>query len=144
MKISSGTTINQPLAKVWDFINDPQYMKDWQQGYSGTERISGQPLEKGAVAKHTYLERGKPFVMTETIVESNPPNEIDIILEHPTMAFALKTRLQEEGPNATRVSMENEIRFKAFSFKVLKPLLRGPFQKRQDEDLKRLKALLEN
>lgn len=124
-------------------MNDTRYMKDWQQGYSGTERISGEPLKKGAVAKHTYLERGKPFVMTETIIESNPPKEIDIILEHPTMTFSLKTTLNAEGANATRVTMENVIQFKAFSFKLLKPLLRGPFQKRQDEDLKRLKSRLE-
>lgn len=143
MKLTSSILINQPIKKVWDYMNNTAHMKDWQQGYTDTEKISGTPATKGAKAKHTYTERGKPFIMTETVIDSHPPTAIDIVLEHPTMEYTIATRLREDSPSATHVQMDSKVRMKAFSFKVLKPLLKGPFQKRQDEDLVRLKNQLE-
>ncbi len=144
MKLTSSILINQPVEKVWKYMNDTSCMKEWQQGYTATEQLSGTPATKGAKAKHTYTERGKPFIMTETVIESNPPTAIDIVLEHPMMDYSIATRLQEDSPSVTRVQMDSQVRMKAFSFKILKPLLKKPFQKRQDEDLMRLKNKLEN
>jgi uncharacterized protein YndB with AHSA1/START domain len=143
MKISSGVTIKQPIQLVWEYMNDRSHMKEWQQGYTSSEHISGEPLMNGARARHTYTERGKPFVMTETILNSDPPRSIEIMLEHPAMNYAIITKLISEDADTTHVTMDSNVTFKAFSFKVLKPLLKKPFQKRQDEDLQRLKVSLE-
>ncbi len=143
MKLSSSIRIDRPVQEVWDYINDPETMSEWQQGYTSTEPLEGQPATKGARAKHTYTERGKPFVMTETVIDSRPPYAIDIVLEHPTMDYQIATRLREDTDGSTRIQMDSEVKMKAFSFKVLKPLLKKPFQKRQDKDLERLKNVME-
>ena len=143
MKLTSSIRINKPVQEVWDYINDTDTMKDWQQGYTSTEQLEGEPATKGARAKHTYMERGKPFEMTETVLDSRPPYAIDIILEHPAMDYSIATRLREDVEGSTRVQMDSEVKMKAFSFKVLKPLLKKPFQKRQDKDLENLKKVME-
>jgi len=143
MKLTSSIQINRPVQEVWDFINDSKKMSEWQQGYTSTERLEGEPATKGARARHTYTERGRPFVMTETVLDSRPPYAIDIVLDHPTMDYHIATRLREDTHGATRVQMDSEVKMKAFSFKVLKPLLKKPFQKRQDKDLERLKEIME-
>ncbi len=143
MKLSSSVIIDRPIQEVWEFINDTSTMQEWQKGYTSTEVIEGKPAEKGSMAKHTYMERGKPFIMKETVIDSRPPHAIDILLEHPTMDYQISTRLRTEAENTTLVQMDSLVRMKAFSFKVLKPLLKKPFQKRQDGDLDRLKSSLE-
>lgn len=143
MKLRSSIRIDRPVEEVWKFLNNTDHMAEWQQGYTATERLEGEPLSVGARARHTYTERGKPFVMTETVIDSRPPYAIDVRLEHPAMDYFIATRLREDADGDTRVQMDSEVKMKAFSFKVLKPLLKGPFQKRQDKDLQRLKEVME-
>ncbi len=128
---------------VWDLMNDPRLFPMWQKGYESTVQIKGSPGEEGAQAQHIYKENGKEFTFTENVLESEPPGRIRITLESDVMSYETETVLNETD-SSTQITMSSNAIMKAFSFRVLSPLLRKSFQKRQDEDLLRLKQLAES
>ncbi len=143
MKLTSEIVINRPAKMIWDFINDPAYFSLWQKGYESTVQISGTPGVAGAKAQHVFMENGKKFIFTEEVLESSPEEHISVVLDHPVMTYAIKTSLIP-NEDSTTVQMTNDVTLKAFSFKILAPFLKKNFLKRQDEDLKKLKSVLES
>ena len=143
MKLISSIQIEASPQKVWEIMNDPRLFSQWQKGYESTVQLKGEPGREGAKAQHVFLENGKKFTFEETVETSSPPAHITVTLDHPVMTYRIKTQLEESNAG-TRVLIENLATMKAFSFKVLSPFLRKSFQKRQDEDLTRLKSLVES
>jgi len=143
MKLISSINISQPRDVVWEIMNDPKLFSQWQKGYESTVILDGVPGQKGARARHIYMENGKKFRFSEEVLESTPPSNIIVTLDSDVMKYHIHTELNETD-NGTIVSMKNDATMKAFSFRVLSPFLRKSFQKRQDEDLQRLKKLVES
>ncbi|MCA6073560.1 SRPBCC family protein [Fulvivirga sedimenti] len=143
MKLISEIVINKPASQIWDFINNPAYFALWQKGYESTVQISGSPGVEGSTAQHVYIENGKKFTFTEEVLKTEPPESISVVLDHPVMSYAITTTLTPHQ-DITNVKMSNQVTLKAFSFKVLAPFLKKTFLKRQDEDLSRLKTVLES
>ena len=143
MNLISSIVVNRPRNMVWDLMNDARLFPLWQKGYESTVQIKGSPGEEGAQAQHVYKENGKEFMFTEEVLESMPPSRIKVLLESNVMSYEVETELKESS-GGTEITMTNHAVMKAFSFRILSPLLRKSFQKRQDEDLVRLKKLAES
>jgi len=58
MKFNSSIIIKAPKAKVAAYFADPQYLKNYQEGFLRKVQISGTPGETGAIAR-MYYQQGK-------------------------------------------------------------------------------------
>lgn len=142
MKITSKLTINKPVKVVWNFFDNPDNMKLWLTGFQKFEPISGTPGEVGAKSKHTYLDRGRTIELIEEITKKVPLKEFHGMLTHASMTSAIQNTFDSQG-TATSITCEADIQFKSLPFKLLSPLMKGMFQKRQDNDLNTFKTLIE-
>ena len=136
--------INKPVKEVWEFFKNPDNLKLWLGGFQRVEHISGIPGTAGAKAKHYFLERGKELVLDEEIMEVIPEKKIAATLGSPMMVNTVTNYFNDLGNKQTEYSLSSDTQFKGFFWKQVGPLMKGEFKKRQENDLQKLKQVLES
>ena len=145
MNITTTITINKPVKEVWDFYDNPDNLKLWLTNVKSFELISGNPGEAGTKAKHIYEEKGRLITMYETITEKIPYHKLSGTLTMPKMMESnIQTVFKEIDPNKTELVCNTDSKFEMFSLKLFGFLLKNGFQKRQDDELNKLKMVIEN
>ncbi len=145
MNITTTITINKPVKEVWDFYDNPDNLKLWLTNFKSFELISGNPGEAGTKAKHIYEEKGRLITMYETITEKIPYHKLSGTLTMPKMMESnIQTVFKEIDPNKTELVCNTDSKFEMFSLKLFGFLLKNGFQKRQDDELNKLKMVIEN
>ena len=144
MLTQSTVIINRPIKEVWEFFKDPNNLKLWLGGFQRYEQVSGTPGTVGAKAKHYFIERGKELVLDEEIIEVIPEKKFLGILGSPMMVNTVTNYFNDFGNDQTEYSLSSDTQFKGFFWKQVGPLMKGEFKKRQENDLQRLKQVLES
>ena len=144
MLTQSTVIINRPIKDVWEFFKDPNNLKLWLGGFQRYEQVSGTPGTVGAKAKHYFIERGKELVLDEEIIEVIPEKKFLGTLGSPMMVNIVTNYFNDLGNNQTEYSLSSDTQFKGFFWKQVGPLVKGEFKKRQENDLRKLKQVLEN
>ena len=144
MLTQSTVIINRPIKEVWEFFKDPNNLKLWLGGFQRYEQVSGTPGTVGAKAKHYFIERGKELVLDEEIIEVIPEKKFLGILGSPMMVNTVTNYFNDFGNDQTGYSLSSDTQFKGFFWKQVGPLMKGEFKKRQENDLQKLKQVLES
>jgi uncharacterized protein YndB with AHSA1/START domain len=71
------TTIDAPLARVWETVMDPSRLKDWVTIHRSVRDVSSQPMRKGSTMDQVLHLRGVSFRVHWTLVDVNPPNHAE-------------------------------------------------------------------
>ena len=143
MLTQTTVIINKPIREVWEFFKKPDNLKLWLGGFQRFQHISGTPGTVGAKAKHYFLEKGKELVMEEEILEEIPEKKFVGTLSSPMMVNTVTNYFNDLGNDQTEYSLSSDTQFKGFFWKQVGPLMKGEFKKRQENDLQRLKQILE-
>ena len=144
MLTQTTVIINKPIREVWAFFKDPDNLERWLGGFQRFEHISGTPATVGAKAKHYFLEKGKELVMEEEIIEEIPEKKFVGTLSSPMMVNTVTNYFNDLGNDQTEYSLSSDTQFKGFFWKQIGPLMKSEFKKRQENDLQRLKQVLES
>ena len=144
MLTQSTVIIDRPIKEVWEFFKDPNNLKLWLGGFQRYEQVSGTPGTVGAKAKHYFIERGKELVLDEEIIEVIPEKKFLGTLGSPMMVNIVTNYFNDLGNNQTEYSLSSDTQFKGFFWKQVGSLMKGEFKKRQENDLRKLKQVLEN
>ena len=144
MLTQTTVIINRPIKEVWAFFKNPDTLKLWLGGLQRLEHISGTPGTVGAKAKHYFLEKGKELVMEEEILEEIPEKKFVGTLSSPMMINTVTNYFNDLGNSQTEYSLSSDTQFKGFFWKQIGPLMKSEFKKRQENDLQRLKQVLES
>lgn len=144
MLTRSTVIINRPVKEVWEFFKDPNNLNLWLGGFQRFEQVSGAPRTVGAKAKHYFLDRGKELVLDEEILEVIPEKKFLATLGSPMMVNTVTNYFNDLGDNKTEYSLSSDTQFKGFFWKQVGPLLKSEFKKRQENDLQKLKQVLES
>jgi len=144
MLTQSTVIINRPIKEVWEFFKDPNNLKLWLGGFQRYEQVSGTPGTVGAKAKHYFIGRGMELVLDEEIIEVIPEKKFLGILGSPMMVNTVTNYFNDFGNDQTEYSLSSDTQFKGFFWKQVGPLMKGEFKKRQENDLQKLKQVLES
>ena len=144
MLTQTTVIINKPIREVWAFFKNPDTLKLWLGGFQRFEHVSGIPGTVGAKAKHYFLEKGKELVMDEEIIEEIPEKKFVGTLGSPMMVNTVTNYFNDLGNGQTEYSLSSDTQFKGFFWKQIGPLMKSEFKKRQENDLQRLKQVLES
>jgi uncharacterized protein YndB with AHSA1/START domain len=143
VKTTSSVEINRPVEEVWRFFDNPDNMPLWLEGFKRFEPLSGKQGQVGAKSKHVYEVGGRTFEMIEEITKRDPPREFSGILSNKMMTSTMVNSFEDLGNGKTALRSTVETRFTSPLYRLLGPMMKGGFQKRQDADLARLKKALE-
>lgn len=71
-QFSHEVIIQQPVERVWYFLNEPSNLKQWADGFLNYEQHTGNSREPGAVAIHKYHYATDIFTIVEETLEVRP------------------------------------------------------------------------
>lgn len=143
MTIISRVSIRRSVKEVWTFFDNPANLPLWLTGFKRFEPICGTQGEVGAKAKHVYEERGRTIEMIEEITLKEKYQRFHGTLDHQSMRSVIETEFIEIDATHTQMTATVHVTFHTFLFKLMMPLMKGVFQKRQDGDLIKLKSCVE-
>lgn len=144
MKFKCSIDIDQPRDLVVRYFSDPQYLKEYQDGFMKKESVSGAEGENGAVAKMYYQQGKREMELTETIIANQLPESIEAFYQHIHMENTMKCTFIELNANQTRY--EAEIHYVWMSWfipRLMGILFPGMFRKQVEKWMKNFKVFVE-
>ncbi len=144
MKFNCSVEINAPIDKVIDLFDNPDNLKEWQDGFQSFEHISGVPGEPGAKSKLAYQMGKGSLEMTETIKTRNLPYEFTGLYEFKQGANTMKNTFAKLSENTTRWDAELEyISIHSFMMKVMAKIRPQLFQKQTQKWMDQFRDFVE-
>ncbi len=144
MKFTCTTEINAPIDKVIALFDDPNNLKEWQDGFISFEHLSGTPGDVGAKSLLKYKHGKREMELIETITAKNLPDEFSGIYEHEHMDNVVKCSFIELPDQKTRLEYHVDyIKYKAFIPKLITFLMPHMPKKYTQKWLDQFKAFAE-
>ena len=142
MKIKSERVIEASREAVWQAFDNPDNMKKGQPTLQQMEHQHGNRGQPGAVSKLIYDENGRTVTLIETITERNMPDSFSGTYDNSAVFNIITNRFEAVGSHRTKWIMETEARFKGL-FRLMAPFMKSSIRKRNDADMDRFVALVE-
>jgi len=145
MKYNVGITINKPLADVFQFVTRAENESKWQAATVDNQQLTPGPMGVGVTMRHTGKWLGRKY-QSEGRVTAYEPNHT-WAYESVSGPFDLAMHFRfDPAETGTRLTMEVEGDAKGFFgfFKWAEPLMASAARRMLEDDLVRLKRVLES
>ncbi len=144
MKFKCSVTINAPIEKVAQLFADPQYLKEYQDGFIRKELVSGEEGQLRAVSKMYYRQGKGEMEITETITSNDLPHTFAGSYHHKHMDNTMICHFTVLTPSQTRYDSEIEYTaFRGLFPKMLAYLFPSMFKKQVQKWLDNFKVFVE-
>lgn len=110
MKYSKEIIVNLPLLRTVELIDNPDNLKEWQEGLVGREAQSGKLGTVGSTAKITYQMGKRTMEMIETTVTREPPHLFVVQYQSGKMWNEVRSMFSEVSKEGTKMRIETEFR----------------------------------
>ena len=100
-KVEATVTINKPAQEVWDYMDNPDNMPLWLDGFVKYEHKSGPKGKVGSKGLQYYEENGREFIMEEEIVEVDEPKFIKLSVTSKPMDMIIENTFTSVDENTT-------------------------------------------
>ncbi len=145
MKFNGSIEINKPQSIVAEFFADPNYLKEYQDGFQTKRLISGRAGQAGAVSKMIYKYGKHDMELTETITLNKLPDTFEARYHHVHMDNTMKCTFIPVNENKTRYEYEFEYtRINWVMPKLLAILFPGMYRKQGEKWIRQFKEFVEN
>jgi len=145
MKFSCTIVINQSKGKVAALFADPQYLKEYQDGFISKELVKGVAGQNGAVSKMLYKQGKGQMELTETVTDNSLPDMFVGHYHHKHMDNTMTCKFISIDKNQTRYESDIEYTvFRGFLPKVMAKLFPGMFKKQVQKWLNNFKSFAES
>jgi uncharacterized protein YndB with AHSA1/START domain len=142
MKVASSVTIARPMDQVFSYVSDVRNDPEWH-----TDILEVRPAQEGSVGTGTVFNiKFKPFMGQSegsvTVSEYDPPRRVVLKGQMGKMAPTVSYTLEAEG-SGTRFTRGVEMDPPGI-MRVMAPLMKGMFAKRNAGFAANLKRVLES
>ncbi|MEQ6123027.1 hypothetical protein AAON49_02355 [Pseudotenacibaculum sp. MALMAid0570] len=145
MKFTCTVHINKPRQFVVDFFVNPDYLKEYQEGFQRKELISGSAWKEGAVSKLYYQNGKRKMELTETVLTNNLPDEFLAEYFHTHTENTMRSTFTSLSTEETRYDAEvHYTKFKGAIVKVMAFLFPSFFKKQVQKWLENFKIFIES
>jgi len=144
MKFTSTVTINIPKEKVAAYFANPDYLKEYQEGFLRKELISGDSGEENTISKLYYKQGKREMELTETIQVNKLPDEFMAQYHHKFTDNTMKSTFTALSETKTRYDAEiHYTAFRGFVIKTMVFIAPNFFKKQVAKWLKNFKVFVE-
>lgn len=135
--------IEAPVEKVFAHLDDADFATKWIDGLESMEALTEGGNRVGAKTKHIYHEDGRVIEMMEETIIYEPGKKVKI--HGKTDGFELTAQYELEAiATGTRLHYEAETQMTSLFMKLMSPIINYSSNNKTNEDLNRLKNLLES
>ena len=122
---------------------DMSKMPKWMEGFKKMELLEGFPFMKGSVYRLTLVQKGREYVMTETLTGIKVFKEFDFTLENEVL-YNDAQMLFTEKDGQTTITVKNKIRGKNIFWRSMFVLSKGYMMNKQQEMYESLGKVIES
>ena len=143
LRCETTVTIARPPAEVFPWLVDPDKVAQWMSGLERYEPLEPGPLRVGSRIAQRLSVSGYELGFELTVKELDPPGRAVLTFSGSGFdaANAYTVAPADGGSQVSWVVSGDTTSFKA---KLVAPMVQGKLQEKQDADLARLRALLED
>ena len=143
MKIETTVDISKPPSEVYEFLMDEENLTLWIKNFVKLERLNGEDGQVGSTSRHVYNENGRIVELMEEISAVEENKLFEAILSNKHMEMRIRNELQSQAEQNTRLRVISEVIPKSFLFRIMLFFSKKSMQRRQSEDIHRLKEAVE-
>ncbi len=144
MKFTLELPIKSSRVEVWKLFDNPENISKWQPTLLSFDPVSGVPGQPGAIAKLTFEENGRQFVLIEKVTYRDEPKRLDVVYENNFADNTVKNTFLEQGSDKTLWVVETEFKFKTLIMRILGPWMKKNFVARTQRAMERFRELAES
>lgn len=142
MKHKAEVTIDADPLTVWRYFDNPDNLSKWQPTLKSVSHKSGRPGHPDAVTELIYEDKGRRTTMIETITARREPDFLAGILASDHFTAVVVNHFEKTDDGGTHwIAYWNRTFRGAMRFTTL--FSHGAIRKRVDDDMNRLKLLVE-
>lgn len=146
MKNSYTIEIDAPPAQVFQWLEDPERLKQWLPNLVENERDASTATGTGSKFRQVYVENGRRMEMQGEVTQFERNRHLACDIRGEVFDLFVDYRLEDLG-GRTRLTQESEVRFRNAMMRivgaVLKPLMKKSSMKQLESSFVKLKALAE-
>ena len=144
MQFTCSVTINAPRKKVTAYFANPEYLKEYQDGFLRKELISGEQGQVNSISKMYYKQGKREMELTETIQVNKLPDEFIAQYHHKFTDNTMRSTFTTLSENETRYDAEIlYTAFRGFMVNVMVFIAPGFFKKQVAKWLQNFKIFVE-
>jgi len=144
MKFTCSVTINAPKEKVASYFVNPEYLKEYQDGFLRKELISGQQGQVNSISKMYYKQGKGEMKLTETIQVNLLPNDFMAQYHHKFTDNTMKSVFTAVSKTETRYDAEIQYTaFRGFMVNVMVFIAPSFFKKQVEKWMQNFKVYVE-
>lgn len=137
-------SVEKPLRKAFEAFLDENIMQHWIAGFQKIEIIRGEPRKQHSKYILTLELDGKPIAVTQEIVEIIDGQYIYTRMEHPEIITYSEISFDALNSQVTKIHCLTKIHGKGLKIKMLMPVVKTILDKRQQQDYKNFRNIIEN
>lgn len=144
MKFKASIDINKSRDLVTQLWINPDYLKEYQDGFIKKELVSGVSGETGAISNMYYKMGKHDMELKETIIANLLPDSYEGFYHHKHMDNTMKCMFTVLNEGSTRYEMEVEYtRINWFMPKLMAILFPSMYRKQGEKWMKQFKEFVE-
>ncbi|HEY6160085.1 MAG TPA: SRPBCC family protein, partial [Bacteroidia bacterium] len=111
---------------------DMSKMPKWMNGFKKMELVDGFPFMKGSVYRLTLVQKGKEYVMTETLTGIKVFREFDFTIENDVLVNEVQILFAEQDGQTT-ITVKNKVKGKNIFWRSMFVMSKGYLKNTQQE-----------
>lgn len=143
MKVETTVEISKPPSEVFSFLMDEENLSLWIKDFMKLERLQGEDGVVGSTSRHVYKENGRVTAFIEEILAVEEAKFFQSVLRNEQLEIEITNRLNSIEGEGTRLNVCSNIQAKTLWQKFRTFFSRKQLFKKQNEDILRLKEVIE-
>lgn len=143
MHVNTKMVINRPRKQVWEYFSNPENLHTWIDSLKAYHHDSGEPGTIGSRGIYEFEEYGKTIELREEVLACKAPEEFSNTFRHEDYDMITNYTFFDKAGDKTEIICNTEYKFRSTMWQIFSEILKHKMQRRQDDDLRRLKLLVE-
>jgi hypothetical protein len=144
MKFFGSTIINKEKPIVAAFFANPDYLKEYQDGFQKKELLEGEAGQLGAVSKMYFDDGKRKMELIETVTKNELPDRFEAFYHHKHMDNTMVCEFIDLGDSRTEYKYAfNYVAIRGFMPKLMFRLFPSLFKKQGEKWMNQFKAFVE-
>lgn len=140
---TASVAIAAPPEAVFPWLTEPARLQRWVGGMVDGEVVTPGPVRPGSRSRETVMMGSERTEMVSTVTALEPGRALEVSIDGDGFRMDTRYEVEADGRGGTRLRFQGVTRYERPFPRLMEPVITPAAQEKLEEDLARLKALVE-